>query len=180
MKRATGLLYIVTGIAVLSAYVVFGGAMLGFTTPIFSLQNTLVSALCSIGPSMLILVGTMTALTTSRKILLCLLTALAVVILLSLWTVPRIGWNYASRLFLMPEIISLVISIVLVAWIKRRWISAAYASALSAPFFVCGSVYLIFGAIFGSSRPALSAIWIFVPACLGILAFVSAVRFRIG
>lgn len=180
MKQATGLLYIATGIVILSADVVFGGAMLGFTTPIFSLQSTLVSALCSIGPSMLILVGPTTVLTTSRKILLSLPTAVAVVISLSLWTVPRIGWNYASRQFLIPEAISLVISMFLVVWIKRRWISAAFASALSAPFFVYGSVYLIFGAIFGSSRPSLSAIWIFVPAFLGILAFVAAVRFRIS
>ena len=180
MKQATGLLYIATGIVILSAYVVFGGAMLSFTTPNFSLQSTLVSALCSVGPSTLILVGPTTALATSRKILLCLLTAVAVVVLLSLWTVPRIGWNYASRLFLIPEAISLVISIVLVAWIKRRWISAALASALAAPFFVYGSVYLILGAIFGSSRPALTSIWVFVPAFLAVLAFVSAVRFRIS
>ena len=76
----------------------------------FSLQSTLVSALCSVGPATLILVGPPTALATSQKILLCLLTAVAVVVLLSLWTVPRIGWNYASRLFLIPEAISLVIS----------------------------------------------------------------------
>jgi len=180
MRQATGLLYIATGIIILSAYVVLDGALLGMTDPIFSLQNTLISALCSIGPSMLILVGSSTALPTSRRILLCFLTAVTVFVLLGLWTVPRFGWNYASRLILIPEAISLLISLVLIVWIKRRWISAAFASALSAPFFVFGSVYLLIGAIFGSSRPALSAIWIFVPAFLGILAFVAAVRFRIS
>ena len=180
MKQATALLYIVTGLAVICSFVVITGAMLGMTTPIFSLENTLISALVSIGPSMLVLAGVTTALTAPRRSLLCLLAAGAVLLVLGLWTVPPIGWPYAIRLFLIPCALSLFITAILVVRIKRRWISAALASALSAPFFVYGSASLAYGAIVGQSRPTFASVWIFVPALLAILAFTSAVCFRIN
>ena len=52
MKQTTALLYILTGVAVTWSYVVIAGAMLGMTTPIFSLRNTLVDGLCGMGPAM--------------------------------------------------------------------------------------------------------------------------------
>ncbi len=180
MKQATALFYVVTGIVVMSSYVVTIGAMLGMTTPIFSFESTLISALVSIGPSMLVLAGVTTALTAPRRILLCLLAAGAILLVLGLWTVPPIGWRYAIRLFLIPCSLSLFVAAILVVRIKRKWISAALASALSAPFFVYGSASLAYGAIVGESRPTFASIWIFVPALLAILAFTSAVCFRIN
>ncbi len=179
MKQTTALLYILTGVAVTWSYVVIAGAMLGMTTPIFSLRNTLVDGLCGMGPAMLVLVGLTTAFTASRRSLLCLLAAVVILVLLGLLTVPPIGWSYASRLFLIPEALSLFVAAILVVWIKKRWISAALASALSAPLFVYGSASLAYGAIIGASRPTLASVWIFVPALLGILAFATAACFRI-
>lgn len=180
MKHATALLYIVTGLAVICSDVAITGTMLGMASPIFSAERTLIGALFFIGPSMLILVGLTTSLTRSRRSLLCLLTAGVILGLLGLWTVPPIGWSYASRLFLIPGALSLFIAGILVVWIEKRWISAALASVLSAPFFVCGSAYLAYGTIFGQSRPVLASIWIFVPALLAILSFTAAVCFRIN
>jgi hypothetical protein len=179
IKQTAALLYILTGIVVTWSYLVITGAMLGMALPIFSLESTLIRGLCGIGPSMLVLVGLTTAFPASRRSPLCFLVAGVILVLLSLGTVSRIGWPYASRLFLVPEALSLFVAAILVVWIKKRWISAALASALSASLFVYGSVSLAYGAIARGSRPTSASVWIFVPALLAILAFATAARFRI-
>jgi hypothetical protein len=179
IRPVTGFLYILTGLTAAFSDLIFVGAMLGMTTPILTLQSALTSGVYSTGPSVLILVGATTALKNRRRSVVCLLTGGAIITGLSLWTVPRIGWLYATQLILIPVTISLAIAGVLVVWIRRQWISAALGSALSAPFLVYGSAYLAYVAIFRAARPSLAAIWIFLPALLVILAFVAAVHFRI-
>lgn len=168
-----------TSLVVTVSYLVFTGAMLGMTTPILTLRNTLTSSVYSVGPSMLLLSGAILAFDKSRRSVVSLMTGGAFLVGLAWWTVPRIGWQYASQLEIYPHAISLFVGGALVFRIERRWISATVGSALSAPFFVYGAGYLVYKHILQATMPSPpELIWIFLPALLVILTFWCALHYR--
>jgi len=178
MKLLTGVLYILTGLVVTFCELIITGAMLGFTTPILSLRNTLTSGLYSLGPSTLILAGLAIIFDKQRRGVICAIGSCVIITGLAFWSAPRIGWLYASQLIVEPTAISMFIGSIVIVKIKRIWISAAIASGLSSPFFVFGAAYYVYEYAFGTVTPSLLQVYVFVPAVLVIFSFVSALRFR--
>jgi hypothetical protein len=179
LRLLTALLYMATSLVITVSYLLFTGTMLGMTTPILTLRNTLTSSVYTLGPSMLLLSGAILAFEKSRRSVVSLVTGGAFLVGLSWWTVPRIGWQYASQLEIYPYAISLFVGGALVFKIERRWISATAGSALSAPFFVSGAGYLVYRHILQATTPSFpELIWIFIPALLVILALWCALHYR--
>jgi len=178
MTLLTGLLYVATGLVLTLSELLFMGAMLGFTTPALSLRNTLMSGLYSVGPSMLVLVGLAVIFDRSSRISVSLISSVVVIAGLVFWSGPRIGWPHASQLILEPMAMSLFIGSITVVKIKRRWILAAIASGLSSPLYVLGVAYWFYEYFLGLTVPSLLQLYVFVPAALVILSFISALYFR--
>jgi hypothetical protein len=173
-----GFLYITTGLLVEFTFTVLTWAMLGMTTPIFTISSLVVAPLFSIGPSLLLLTGITTILPNKPRGRLSLITGTVLVAALALWTAPRIGWRNTGWLVLEPAAISLLIGCLILLLLKKRWISALIGSGLSAPYCVFGSVYLLYRNILGESPFAASELSLIIPGALVAGSFVSSLYFR--
>lgn len=178
MKRTIGLLYIVTGLLCDFVFLLITGAMLGMTTPIYSVSSLFIPALFATGPALLVLTGVTTIAGGAGRTLVCLVTSIAVLAAVALWTVPRIGWRDASWLLLEPEVGSYLIATLILLVIRKRWITALIGSVAAAPFFIYGTGWLIYGVLFGTTVPSLTELWIVAPAILLVLSLVSALSVR--
>ena len=167
-----------TGLLVEFVYIDFTGAMLGMTTPIFTITGLVTGPLYSIGPSLLFLSGIATIGANVRRSWLCLAAGSAVVIILATWTIPRIGWRYAAWLILEPVALSLLAAWFILYLVKKRWITTLIGSGLSAPFCVFGGAYVLYQNIFGTSPFSSRELVLVVPGAFVIFSFLSALRFR--
>ena len=172
-----GLLYITAGLLVEFSFVSLTGAMLGMTTPIFTISSFVITPLLLVGPSLLLLAGIAATLPNARRGILCLITGSLLVAGLAVWTVPRIGWRYAGWLILEPEAISIVIASFIVLLLKNRWISALIGAGLTAPFFVFGAGSMLYRNIFEASSFAASELTLIIPGTFVTASFVSSLCF---
>jgi hypothetical protein len=179
MRHLTGFVYVISGLLVMFVGMITIGAMLGMTTAILSISNLLVSSLITIGPSLLILTG-VTAIIGQRRPKIWLIAAALLVILLVVWTLPRIGWRLSGWLIIAPAAVALLVSGLIVQALKKSWITAAIGSALTAPFFLFGSGQILYRYWFGSASFSLASIWLFVPAVLLMSCFALALSLRLA
>jgi hypothetical protein len=178
MRWAVGVLYIVTGLLCKFVGMLLIGAMFGMTTPIYAVRDLFLAPLVSTGPSLLVLAGVAMLFEQARRSLLCLATGSLVVAAIAAWTVPRIGWRDSVWLLLEPQAVSFLIAGFIVVVVKRRWILALIGSALSAPFFLLGTGYMVYDLMFRTAILTMQEIWIFGPAVLTTLSLIAALRFR--
>jgi hypothetical protein len=178
MHRTVGLLYIATGLLCDFADMLIAGAMLGMTTPIYSVSSLIIPPLLGTGQALLVLTGVTTITGGTRRSVVCLITGIAVLAGLALWTIPRIGWPQSAWLFLEPEAGSYLIASLILLVIRKRWIAALIGIVISAPVFVFGTGYLIYALLFGKAVLSLTEIWIVVPTIMLMVSFLSAVRVR--
>ena len=178
MRHMTGFVYIISGLLVIFVGVLLTGMMLGMTTAIFSVTSLLVPPLFVIGPSMLILGGLTEVVGGVRRVRLWLIAGSTVVIVLAVWTIPRIGWRLSAWLVLEPVAVGLLIAGIIMATLKKRWVATAIGSVLSAPFFLLGSGQILHG-YWSSGNPfTWINIWLFAPAVLLISCFILALSSR--
>ncbi|MGH9681407.1 MAG: hypothetical protein ACRD4Y_15780 [Candidatus Acidiferrales bacterium] len=173
-----GILYIVTGLAVEFMYDMMTGAMLGMTTPIFTISSFVLAPLVSVGPSLLLFTGITTLVPHLPRWKMCLTAGGIFVAALAAWSVPRIGWLYAGWLILEPAFVSLLIATLIVLLLKRRWILALMGSALSSPLSLPGSGYVLYRHIIEGHPFALSEVTLIVPGTLVIASFISCLYFK--
>jgi len=115
----------------------------------------------------------------ARRITTCLITGIAVIAILALWTVPRIGWRQSAWLFLEPETGSYLIASLILLAIRKRWLAALIGSVAASPVFIYGTGSLIYGLFFGREVASLTELWVVAPAILLLLSFVSALSIRV-
>jgi hypothetical protein len=175
-----GILYIATGLLIEYVYITMTGAMLGMTTPIFTISSFVVAPLFAIGPSLMLFSGITTTLPNLPRGKLCLITGTILVAALALWTAPRIGWRYSGWLVLEPVAISLPIAYLVLLLSKKRWISALIGSGLSAPYCVLGTGYVLYQNIFGAGGGQFSVmeLWLIIPGAVVTASFISSLCFR--
>jgi len=180
MSRLAGVFFIATGLLCHFVELLFVGAMLGMTTPIYSWRSLVVPALYSTGPSLLIVAGVTTIFSNARRSILCLVTSLVMISSVAAWSVPRIGWRDSTWLIIEPLAGSFLIATVILLVLKKRWISAVVGIVVSAPFYIYGTGSLAHGLLFGNTILAWTEIWIVAPAVLTVLSFIFAIRQRIA
>jgi len=173
-----GLLYVVTALIVELVFLDFTGAMLGMTSPIFSISSLVVAPLFSIGPSLLLLSGITTTLPKVGRSKLCLATGTLLAVALALWTGPRIGWRNTGWLVLEPAAVSLLIAFLILLCLKKHWISALIGSVLSAPYCVFGGGYLLYQNIFGASPFSARELSLIIPGAFVMASLLSSLCFR--
>jgi hypothetical protein len=178
MRWKVGVLYILTGLLCKYVAMLITGALLGMTTPIYAVRDLFLAPLVSTGPSLLVLAGVAMLFEHARRSLLCLATGSLVVAAIAAWTVPKIGWRDAIWLLLEPQAVSFLIASLIVLVVKKRWILAVIGSVLSAPFFLYGTGVMVYDLVFRTAIFSMQEIWIFGPAVLTTLSFVSALWLR--
>jgi hypothetical protein len=175
-----GFLYILTGLLVDFMFLMLTGAMLGMTTPIFTVSSLILPPLFSIGPSLLLFSGFIALFPHKSRGRLCLIAGIVLIGALASWTVPRIGWQNGGWLVLEPEAVSLPIAYLILRILKKLWIAVLVGSVLSAPFCVVGSVYLIYDNLYGASSIAATELWLIIPGAFVTASFITSLCFRIA
>jgi hypothetical protein len=178
MRHLIGLLYVATGLICDFVFVLFAGAMLGITTPIYSASSLLIPPLFGIGPSLLVLTGVTAIVGGSRRGLLCLITSIAVIAGLAFWSVPRIGWRESAWLLLEPAVGSYLIASLILVVVQKRWVAALIGVIASSPFFVFGVSSFVHGYVLGTTAFSSTDAWIIAPAILLLFSLISALFAR--
>ncbi|HKV06330.1 MAG TPA: hypothetical protein VJO53_14640 [Candidatus Acidoferrales bacterium] len=177
MKQLSGPLYVVTGLLCDFLFAIVVGAMLGMTTPVYSLAGFIRTPIVCLGPSLLVLTGVATIIGGPRRITHYLLTSAVVLAGLAAWSVPKIGWQATTWLFLYPEAASLLGAVVILLVVRRFWIAALIGTLLSSPFFLYATVASIKGWWATGSFSA-TEVWLIAPTAMLLLCFVSSLRVR--
>jgi hypothetical protein len=147
MQRTIGLIFVTTGLVVVTVWLAFNGALLGMSTPIFSVTYLvtylLIAPIVLIGPAVLLMVGSIEIFKNISHKRVVLMVGAALLIVLALWTGPRIGWALAAWLVIEPMAASLLIAALIVRTFKRSWLAVLLGSGLSAPFFVSVLAFVV-------------------------------------
>ncbi|MGA8768492.1 MAG: hypothetical protein WB559_15850 [Candidatus Acidiferrales bacterium] len=178
MKQTSGLLYVATGLVCDFVFAVMVGAMLGVVTPMYSLTGFLRSPAICLGPSLLVLAGVAIVIGGSRRFTEYVVTSIVVLAGLAAWSVPKIGWQSTTWLFLYPEAASLLGAVVLLLVFRKLWIAALIGTLLSAPFFVYTAATLIGEHLKGTIGYTVEDVAIAVPLVLLLISLVSSLRVR--
>ena len=178
MSRLAGVLYVATGVLCECVYILLVGAMPGLTAHSYSVSNLFTGPLFSLGPALLILSGVATLVEDSMRTVACLLAGTLAVGGLALWSFPMGSSRVRDWLLLEPAVVSLLIAAVVLALVKKSWITALMGGLLSALLFVPGSPHLIRGLVFGSTPLTSRAILTLLTAVLCVASCVVALRFR--
>ena len=178
MRQLSALLYIVTGLVCDFVLAVMIGTMLGMVRPMDSIAGLLRIPAIGLGPSMLILAGVVTLIRTNRRIAVYIEASVVLLIGIACWSVPRIGWQDAARLFLYPAAASLLGAIVLLAILRKAWVGALIGTILSAPFFAYTAGTLALAHFRGTIRYTIEDVSVAVPLVLIILSLISCLYLR--
>jgi hypothetical protein len=178
MKQVSALLYIAAGLVCDFVSAVLVGTLLGTTTPMYSLAGFLGRPAICLGPSLLVLAGVATLLRGNRRLPLYVEAGVILLIGLASWSVPRIGWQDATWLFLYPEAASLLGAIVILLIVRKAWIGALVGAILSAPFFASTGATLLHDHIRGTIGYTIEDVSIAVPLVLLLLSLIASLRFR--
>jgi hypothetical protein len=178
MRQLSALLYIVTGLVCDFVFAVMVGTMLGTTTPVYSLAGLLRAPAICLGPSLLVLTGAATLLRTNRRVALYIEAGIILLIGLASWSVPKIGWQDATWLFLYPEAASLLAAIVILLIVRKAWVGALVGAILSAPFFAYTASTLLQAHIRGAIAYTIEDVSVAVPLVLLIVSLIASLRHR--
>jgi hypothetical protein len=178
MRQLSALLYIVTGLVCDFVFAVMVGTMLGTTTPVYSITGFLRAPAIGLGPSLLVLAGAATLLRTNRRVALYIEASIILLIGLVSWSVPRIGWQDATWLFLYPEAASLLGAIVILLIVRKAWVGALVGAILSAPFFAYTAATLLNAHIRGIIGYTIEDVSVAVPLVLLLLSLVALLSER--
>ncbi len=180
MKQMSGLLYVATGLVCDFVFAVMVGAMLGVTTPVYSFAGFLRTPMICLGPSLLVLAGVAIVIGGSRRFTEYVVTSIVVLAGLAAWSVPKIGLQSTTWLFLYPEAASLLGAVVLLLVFRKLWVAALIGTLLSAPFFVYTGATLLGEHLKGKIGYTLEDFAIAVPLLLLLTCLVSSLRVRTG
>ena len=178
MRHLSALLYIATAVVCDLVFAVMVGTMLVATTPMYSITGFLRTPAICIGPSLLVLAGVATLLRTNRRVALYIEASIVLLIGVASWSVPKIGWQDATWLFLYPEAASLLGAIVILLIVRKAWVGALVGAILSAPFFVYTAATLLQAHIRGTIGYTIEDVSVTVPLVLLLLSLIASLRHR--
>lgn len=178
MKPVVAILYAFTGLSLVLLDLVTTGAMLGMTDPISPWTSVMWVSLFALGPCLLILGGCATATKSESRLWWLLGITCLIVVLLSAWTVPRIGWSYAASMFIVPYVLAFGVAIGVVNLAKRAWLVALLGALMASPV-ACGAAYTLYHNLFGNGAFAMVNVWIFLPGVLVLTSAAASIKLRL-
>jgi hypothetical protein len=178
MKQMSGFLYVASGLVCDFVFAVMVGAMLGMTTPVYSLEGFLRTPAICLGPSLLVLTGVAIIIGGKRRFTEYVITSVIVLAGLAAWSVPKVGWQDTTWLFLYPEAASLLGAVVVLVIVRKLWVAALLGTLLSAPFFAYTAVALFQAHMRGSIGYTIEDVAIAVPLVMLIVSLITSLRIR--
>jgi len=166
MKHLSGFLYVTAGLACDVVFGVMVGAVFAATTPMYSFAGFVRTPIICLGPSLLVLTGVAIIVGGTRRFTEYVVTSIVILIGLTAWSVPKIGWQSTAWLFLYPEAASLLGAVVLLLLLRKLWVAALLGTLLSSPFFAYTAVILFRAYMHGAPANRLEYVSIAVPLAL--------------
>lgn len=178
MKPAVAILYILTGLSLALLDMVTTGAMLGMTEPISPWRSVMWVSFFTLGPCLLILGGIATATKPETRIWWLAGLATAIVVLLGIWTVPRIGWSYAGSMFLLPYAVGFVVALAAMLLVKRARPISLLGALIAAPV-IYDAGHGVKNILFGNEIFTPLFLWILIPSALVLASILTAITVRL-
>jgi len=178
MKHLSGFLYVTAGLACDVVFGVMVGAVFAATTPMYSFAGFIRTPIICLGPSLLILTGVAIIVGGSRRFTEYVVTSVVILVALTVWSVPKIGWQSTAWLFLYPEAASLLGAVVLLLLLRKLWVAALFGTLLSSPFFVYTAIALFRAHMNGVSGDRLEYVSIAFPLALLAASLITSLSSR--